>query len=270
MYLQSHTVSSNAYNLLAHAHLFWRHAALPPLRLSLHVHDGYGLRIHNKPTPRICVPCGHVIDLVGVDMSRNKAYRCTGAEEVCGLEAFDLCIISNVLNYLQDDASCDKLCALLLGGRTKAILLNERGALQGMADKVVRLDVGRNKGGYCRLARTTTKAVLILLWSFVAATRNGLSSERFLRTQERRGIRVLRLLTQEGAGRVASPRRSNLAGAQGAGCQGQEFLAHPPPAVASRTRAHNVIVPMTSCQTRTFDDQILTTADHSHVPGLQA
>ena len=63
---------------------------------------------------------------------------------MCGLEAFDLCIISNVLNYLQDDASCDKLCALLLGGRTKAILLNERGALQGMADKVVRLDVGRN------------------------------------------------------------------------------------------------------------------------------
>ena len=125
-----------------------------------------------------------------------------------------------------------------------------------------------NKDGYCRLARTTTKTVLILLWSFVAATRNGLSSERFLRTQERRGIRVLRLLTQEGAGRVASPRRSNLAGAQGAGCQGQEFLAHPPPAVASRTRAHNVIVPMASCQTRTFDD--LTTADHSHVPGLQA
>ena len=30
--------------------LVWRHAALPPL--SLHVHDGYGLRIHNKPTPR--------------------------------------------------------------------------------------------------------------------------------------------------------------------------------------------------------------------------
>lgn len=70
------------------------------------------------------------------DLNTNEA-----PAESCGEEVFDLCIISNVLNYVTNEDAADLFFRLLTEGRCRCIMLNERGAEQRMCDMVERRGV---------------------------------------------------------------------------------------------------------------------------------
>jgi len=81
------------------------------------------------------------VDILGYDFRQWDVHAADAKEAVLGLGGDVVCMLSNILCYCSDEQTADLFLGLFESGRVKAIVVNERGAVQAIVGMLERRGV---------------------------------------------------------------------------------------------------------------------------------